>query len=501
MLTMIQRYHIKHQSFHKGKSLRSIAKETGHDFRTVKKYSEETDFNEKAKPKRGRPSKLDPVKPIIDTWLIEDMNRPVKQRHTGTRIYERLRNEHGDIFNACERTVRAYVAAKKKELYGEKEGFLPLEHPPGEAQVDFGEIVMIEQGKKVKGYELVLSLPYSNAGYPQVFRGQNQECLLTGLRDIFEHLRHVPRVIWFDNLSAAVAGIGDKGNRKLVDQFYRFALHYGFKVQFCNPGKGHEKGHVENKVGYSRRNFFVPEPSFDDIQAFNHGLLAVAEKDHRRKHYSKGLEISELLKEDIAAMLPLPTKPFEIGRTEKQVANKYGKVRCEGNIYSVSPQVAGKEVYIKLRAHHIEILNEHYQSIVTHKRLYGQGQEVMDWLPYLSTLAKRPNALKYTSFYHELPDPWQEYLADLTYEEKKKSLRLLVRMITETDMDTATICLLETLDSGKVDADSILLSCRRLTEPTFNDFLPLISAGINSPAIFTPDLTCYDVFLKAGENK
>lgn len=424
MLTMIQRYHIKHQSFHKGKSLRSIAKETGHDFRTVKKYSEETDFNEKAKPKRGRPSKLDPVKPIIDTWLIEDMNRPVKQRHTGTRIYERLRNEHGDIFNACERTVRAYVAAKKKELYGEKEGFLPLEHPPGEAQVDFGEIVMIEQGKKVKGYELVLSLPYSNAGYPQVFRGQNQECLLTGLRDIFEHLRHVPRVIWFDNLSAAVAGIGDKGTRKLVDQFYRFALHYGFKVQFCNPGKGHEKGHVENKVGYSRRNFFVPEPSFDDIQAFNHGLLAVAEKDHRRKHYSKGLEISELLKEDIAAMLPLPTKPFEIGRTEKQVANKYGKVRCEGNIYSVSPQVAGKEVYIKLRAHHIEILNEHYQSIVTHKRLYGQGQEVMDWLPYLSTLAKRPNALKYTSFYHELPDPWQEYLADLTYEEKKEKSSL-----------------------------------------------------------------------------
>lgn len=96
---------------------------------------------------------------------------------------------------------------------------------------------------------------------------------------------------------------------------------------------------------------------------------------------------------------------------------------------------------------------------------------------------------------------WQEYLANLSYEEKKKSLHLLVRMITETDMDTATICLLETMDSGKADADNILLSYRRLTEPTFNDFLPLISAGINSPAIFTPDLTCYDVFLKAGENK
>jgi len=74
-------------------------------------------------------------------------------------------------------------------------------------------------------------------------------------------------------------------------------------------------------------------------------------------------------------------------------------------------------------------------------------------------------------------------------------------MINETDMDTATICLLETMDSGKVDAESILLSYRRLTEPTFNDFLPLLSAGIKSPAIYTPDLACYDVFLKAGENR
>ena len=498
---MIQRYLIKHQSFHKGQSLRSIAEETGHDFRTVKKYAEEVDFNLNNKPKRGRPSKLDPVKPIIDAWLTEDLNRPVKQRHTAKRVYDRLCNEHGDIFNASERTVRSYVAAKKKELYGEKEGYLPLEHPPGEAQADFGEIVMIEQGQRVKGYELILSLPYSNAGYTQVFRGQNQECLLTGLKDIFEHLEHVPRIIWFDNLSAAVAGIGNQGNRKLVDQFYRFTLHYGFKAQFCNPGKGHEKGHVENKVGYSRRNFFVPEPTFDDIQEFNHGLFAVAEKDHQRNHYCKGLEISELLNEDIAAMLPLPANPFDIGRTEKLVANKYGKVCYEGNIYSASPQVAGKEIYIKLRAHRIEILNEQYQLIVTHKRLYGQGQESMDWLPYLSTLAKRPNALKYTEFYHKLPDPWQEYLADLEYEDKKKSLHLLVRMITETDMDTATICLLETMDSGKADADSILLNYRRLTEPTFNDFLPQLSTGINSTAIYTPDLTCYDVFLKAGESR
>ena len=140
---MLQKYHIKHESFHKGRSLRSIAKETGHDFRTVKKYAEESDFNVRTKSKKGRPSKLDPVKPIIDTWLTEDLKRPKKQRHTAIRVYNRLLNEHSDILNAGERTVRAYVAAKKKEIYGEKEGFLPLEHPPGEAQADFGEIIMV----------------------------------------------------------------------------------------------------------------------------------------------------------------------------------------------------------------------------------------------------------------------------------------------------------------------------------------------------------------------
>lgn len=501
MLTIMQIHHIKYLSFHKGQSLRSIARDMGYDFRTVKKYAEKADFNVPTKKRRGRPSKLDTVKPIIDTWLEEDLTRPIKQRHTAKRIFDRLCNEHGDKFNCKERTVRNYVAAKKKELFGEKEGYLPLEHPAGEAQLDFGQIEMIEKGQKVKGYELILSLPYSNAGYVQIFRGQNQECLLTGLKDIFEHMERIPSVIWFDNLSAAVAGIEKHGNRKLVDQFHRFALHYGFKPQFCNPGKGHEKGHVENKVGYSRRNFFVPEPKFDNIETFNQQLFAVAEKDHKRKHYRKDRRIDELLKDDISAMLPLPEKPFDIGRTEKVVANKYGKIRYEGNIYSASPQVAGKEIFIKLKAHDIEIFNEKYQLVVKHKRIYGKGQELMNWLPYLTTLAKRPNALKYTGFYHELPDPWQEYLKDLDYAEKKKSLNLLVKMITETDMDTATICLLESMDSGRNDAENILLCYRRLTEPTVNDFMPSLSAGIKSPAIYTPDLTCYDVFLKAGDNR
>ena len=116
MLTMLQIQHIKNQSLNKGRSMRSIARETGHNFRTIKKYIEQSDFNQPVKRRSGRPSKLDTVKPIIDSWLAEDLKRKPKQRHTAKRIYDRLNNEYSDIFNASERTVRAYVAAKKKEL-------------------------------------------------------------------------------------------------------------------------------------------------------------------------------------------------------------------------------------------------------------------------------------------------------------------------------------------------------------------------------------------------
>ncbi len=120
---------------------------------------------------------------------------------------ERVEEIYRDSFDVSARTVRAYVAAKKKEIYGVVEGYLPLDHPPGEAQVDIGDVVFYEKGQKFEGHELVVSFPYSNGGYPRLLKGENQECLFTGMMAIFEYMKQVPAVIWFDNLSVAVAGV------------------------------------------------------------------------------------------------------------------------------------------------------------------------------------------------------------------------------------------------------------------------------------------------------
>lgn len=497
MLTMIQVHLIRHLLFKKGLSYRKIAEDTGHDFRTVKKYIEKNDWNKGVTDQRGRPSKVDPVKDIIDEWLKDDLKNPPKQRHTAKRIYERLLQEHTGLYQGSDRTIRDYVSKRKKELlHHDSEGYLPLTHPPGEAQADFGQAQFYEKGQQITGYYLTLSFPYSNASLVQVFKGQNQECLLTGLKSIFERIGSVPRCIWFDNLSAAVVSIKDHGKRQLTEQFERFSLHYGFEHNFCNPNSGHEKGHVENKVGYNRRNFFVPVPSFVSILDYNQRIFAMAENDQKRPHYQKGLSIESLFRQEVKQMLPLPSKPFEVVRWKKAKASNYGKIRFDSNIYSASPQSANSELWVKASAHEVQILDEDYKEIIKHERLYGKNKEAMNWYPYLTVLSKRPNALKYTDFYREMPEPWQEYFAQCDYQGKKAGLQALIKIITETDMDTATNALQECLKSEVVNSDSILLHYYRLTQPVIDE----LTVASHIPELdYKTDIRLYDDLLSRGQ--
>ncbi len=199
MLAMAQIQDIRFLQKFKGLSLRAVSKETGHHFETVQKYVEKEDFNLSLREKQTRKSKLDPFKDLIDQWLNDDRYSKSKQRHTAQRIYDRLKELYGNAFNVSDRSIRAYVTKKRPEILDPCQCSLPLDHSSGEAQADFGSAQFIERGTLYDGYYLVLSCPYSNGGYLQLFKSQNQECLLEGLKAIFEHMNGSPREIWFDN--------------------------------------------------------------------------------------------------------------------------------------------------------------------------------------------------------------------------------------------------------------------------------------------------------------
>ena len=124
-----------------------IARET---VRKMLRHSEPPGYRRRQPPKRP---KLAPFTDIIDRILEED--RPVhrKQHHTAKRIFERLRDEHG--YTGKETIVKDYVRERRLRR---REMFVPLSHPPGHAQADFGEADAIIAGVKYRAHFFVMTL-------------------------------------------------------------------------------------------------------------------------------------------------------------------------------------------------------------------------------------------------------------------------------------------------------------------------------------------------------
>lgn len=270
---MTQIHHIRKLYFEEGMTISDIAKATNHDRKTIRAKLNMDDWNQEIpvidQDKKDYPS-LEPFKEIITHWIEEDKHRKRKQRHTATRIYNRLKQEFPDTFCLSYRTVAGFVATVKEKVFGQKQqSALPLEHNAGEAQSDFGDAEFYLDDKQYQGKYLNLSFPQSNQGYLQLFKGENQQCLFEGMSAIFDHIGGVPPKVWFDNTKTIVTKILKGGNRNLTDDFLRFQAHYQFEAVFCNANAGHEKGSVETKVRYHRNNMLVPIPRIKDLDALS----------------------------------------------------------------------------------------------------------------------------------------------------------------------------------------------------------------------------------------
>ena len=243
---------VRHAVMIEGLSQREAARCFGIDPRTVRKmlsYSVPPGYVRTRPPVRP---KLDPFIGIIDRILEEDKDRPKKQRHTSKRIFERLRDEYG--FTGKITIVKDYICGVRQRR---REMFVPLTHPPGHAQVDFGEALAVIGGVERKIHFLAMSLPHSDACFVKAYPGETTEAFCDGHVSGFSFFGGVPRSILYDNTRIAVARILGDGKRQRTRVFSELRSHYLFEDRFGRPGKGNDKGKVEGIVGYCRRNFLV----------------------------------------------------------------------------------------------------------------------------------------------------------------------------------------------------------------------------------------------------
>jgi transposase len=145
---------------------------------------------------------LGPHLTTIEAILAADKEAPPKQRHTARRIFERLRDEHG--YTGCYSQVKTAV---KRAKVRSQETFVPLSHPPGEAQFDFGEAVVEIAGERIKAHLGVITLPYSDTYFVSAYPRECTETFQAAHVAGFAFFGAVPVRISYDNTAIAVSKI------------------------------------------------------------------------------------------------------------------------------------------------------------------------------------------------------------------------------------------------------------------------------------------------------
>jgi transposase len=477
-------------------SMRAACSEYGLNFRTVSKivhHPEPPTFH----GPRTRPKPiLGPYLPIIGQILEDDQHAPPKQRHSGRRIYERLRDEHD--YPGCASIVRDAIRAYKQS---QAEAFVPLLHPPGEAQADFGRAEVVVARCRHKAALFVLTLPFSNARFGCLFPRECAETFHEGHARAFAFFAGVPRRISYDNSKIAVAKLTGPHQRRLTKEFLRLQSHFAFSAFFCRVRQAHEKGHVENGVGYLRRNFLVPVPQADSWDGLNAQLAAACRREFERPAAVRGHSTAELLAAELAAFLPLPAEPFEARRVELVTINSLALGRFDGNDYSLPTAFAYQQLTATGTIDRVRF-SRRGSVVAEHARCWGKGQVTFEPLHYLALLERKPGALDHARPLAgwSLPEAFAKLRRRLEESDPKGGTRQYIRVLRllETHEPQAVAAAVErALTLAAADADCVRLLLEHAGEQPAAGFDLSGRPRLLAVRLPAPDLAAYDALTSA----
>ncbi len=481
---------VRHAVIVQGMSRRHAARVFGIDRRTVDKM---VSFSVPPGYRRTKPirrPKLDGFTDIIDQILEADKALPKKQRHTSKRIFERLRDEHG--FTGGITIVKDYILAVRQR---QREVFVPLSHPPGHAQVDFGEALGVIGGIERKIHFLVMDLPHSDGCFVKAYPGETTEAFCDGHVSAFAFFGGVPQSILYDNTRIAVARILGDGRRQRTRVFGELVSHYLFEDRFGRPGKGNDKGKVEGIVGYARRNFMVPLPRFANFDGLNGWL-----EDRCRRRMGDRLRghsqtIGDRMQRDVAAFQDLPAVAYDACDKRTVRVSSLSLVRYRGNDYSVPTAYGHREVLVRGYVHEVAI-SCGAEVIARHRRSWEREDFTFNPLHYLALIEQKPNALDQAAplANWELPQCFaiiRRLLEARVGKRGKREFVQILRLMETFSLEDVTAGIDSALEHGTIGFDVVkhLVLCRIERRPprldmTVYPYLPKAHVTATSPGAY-----------------
>ncbi len=362
-----------HELKRQGYSISAIARATGRDRKTVRKYLKQgLKAPTPTRRRRLKPRQLEPFE--------DDLTERIKLV-PGITARRLLRDLRAMGYNGSYATVTAFLRRVRPQP---PTTFVPrFETPPGrQAQVDFAEFKCDFSGtasavERVWLFSMVLGA--SRWMWGRFCTDQKQQTLLRMPIHAFEAMGGVPAEILPDRMKTAVSGTASEGAVRDNPAYVDMLGHYGSVPRACRPYRAATKGKVERSFGYVRSDFY-PGRTFcnlDDLNGpFNDWRDDVA---NRRRHATTGRIVKEAYEAARPALLPLPPMPWNgVITLPRRRVSKDGMVSVEGNLYSAPDGLTGRHVQVQVNPHSLCIIDANGAVVATHRTPEGGGRVVSD---------------------------------------------------------------------------------------------------------------------------
>jgi len=320
-----------------GATWAEIARETGCDWRTVKRYlATEASSSPPASAKRGPGRRMiDPYAHLVDAWLRR------QPRLRASVIWERLVAEHG--FQGHYQRVKVYVRenrARLTETASEPVGFhRRFEVLAGaQAQVDWGDEGEVRtQAGPLHAYSFHMVLSYSRDPFCCYVAAQDLTTFWDCHRRAFAHFGGVPATIVYDRTKTVIRRHVGRGQAApLHPEAVAFAAHYGFAIWLAAAGRPQTKGRVERQVELVRSHVLCGRV-FASLAEMDAAFAAWLPARRSQIHRTHGEVIAVRAERDRAALGQLPAHPYVVcerhtRRVGKDAWSRSGPAttRCHG---------------------------------------------------------------------------------------------------------------------------------------------------------------------------
>ncbi|WP_292528289.1 IS21 family transposase [Methylocystis sp.] len=458
---------IRRAHFVQKKPIKEICRELHVSRKVVRKVirSEATEFRYE---RREQPlPKIGPWRERLESLLLENEDKPARERLTLTRLFEELR---GFGYSGSYAAVRRFAIGWRKERGAAlAQAYVPLSFSPGEAyQFDWSHEIVVLNGATMTVKVAHMRLCHSRMLFVRAYPRETQEMVFDAHDRAFAFFKGACERGIYDNMKTAVETILVGKDRQYNRRFLQMCGHYLVEPVACTPASGWEKGQVENQVGLVRERFFTPRLRFKSYDELNGWLLdkcVAYAKVHRHPEIADKT-VFEVFAEERPKLVQLRGR-FDGFHAVSASVSKTCLVRFDSNKYSVQSRAVGRPVEVQAYADRI-VIRQDGVVVGEHRRRFGREETSYDPWHYVRVLARKPGALRNGAPFKDwvLPAAVEKIRRRLggSADGERQMVKILAAVLDDGLPAVETACA-EALEQGVHSADVILNILARRRDP------------------------------------